>query len=208
MMNQFVFTCLFLLFALLCIGCYTQLGAYEAPRPVRQEAHNRRSQEKVADESGQGEQKPVETTKPKANVEAEANVEDEGYYGHRRPSSDAHTPYDDPYYIWDAYGPQPYLPYPYYDYYAPYEYHYPYGYYGHHYYPDYGGYPRRYDRGDIDYSRRRRQQSYQGHHSGRSSSERPRRSTATGESNRPPAANSSKSSDSRLQKMRRSERRH
>jgi hypothetical protein len=137
-------------------------------------------------------------------VEAEADVEAEGYYGHRKPSADAHAPYNDQYYIWDGYVPQPYLPYPYYD---PYGYDYPYGYYGHHYYPDYGYYPRRYNRGDIDSSRRRRQ-SYRGRDSGRSASERPKRSTETDESKRPPAASSSESPDSRLRKLRRSERRH
>ena len=194
MMSRSVFIVLFLSFALFCIGCYTQLGTYESPLPGRQEAYNQR----------QGEQEPAEL---EPDVEVEADATDDGYYGRRKPGVDAHAPYDDQYYIWDAYSPQPYPPYPYYDFYAPYGYYYPdYGYYGHYYYPNYGYSPRRYNRGDIDNSRRR--QSYRGRNSDRSSSERPKRSTEPEESNRPPAASSSESSDSRLRKMRREKRRH
>ena len=186
MMSRFVFIGLFLSVTLFSIGCYTQLGTYESPLPARQDVNQQ-----------QGEQEPAEP-----DVEAEADAEAEGYYGRRKPGTDAYAPYDDQYYIWDADGPQPYLPYPYYDFYAPYGYYYPdYGYYGHYYYP------RRYDRGDID-TGRRRQQSYRGRNSNRSSSERPKRSTETEESNQPPAASSSESSDSRLRKTRRAKRRH
>jgi hypothetical protein len=184
-----------LLFTILMVaGCYTQLGYYEPSRPVHREAS----------------EPPEEITQPESETEAAPETEseeEEGYYGRRKPGEYDYAPYyDDGYYV--PYAPYPYYypAYPYFGYHSPY---YPYGYhYPRRYYGGYYDYPRHsYHRGDLNFGTRR-SEGYRGVDSHRSSSERPARSQMRGDSKPPPAASPSKSSGSRFQRLRRSERRH
>jgi len=208
MMNKLAFTCALLLITVMFIGCYTQLAYYEAPRPVRQKVYNR--QEEKGIEREQNQQAPAEEVE--GETDSETEPEDEGYYGHRKPTYDEYAPYYDNYY--PAPYPYPYYQpyysaYPYYGYRGPY-----YGYYGdsygHYGYasPHYGGYLRGpYRTGDF-HRNTPRSRSYRGVESRRSSSQRPRRSMENDTSNPPPAASSSKSSGSRFRRLGRSGRRH
>ena len=204
-MNKLVLSVTLLLAVITLAGCYTQMGYYE-PRPSpRQTAyHHQDKGEKV--ESEQEEQGEVEAElKP-------SEVEDEGYYGRRKPSYSYSDRYYRSYDYDDYYPAYPYYYGGYHPLYPYYRYSYPYySYYG--YYPYYGGYgyrPYRYRYstprskiGDLNFGKRR-SQSYRGVRSRHPSSGRLDRSLRKSEESRTPARSSS---ESRRDRSRRSGRR-
>ena len=204
-MNRLVLSITLLLAVIALAGCYTQIGYYEPPHSTLQTSYHHQHKDKKV-ESEQEEQKEVE-------AEGEASeVEDEGYYGRRKPSYSDSDRYYRSYYYDYSYPVYPYYyggyhpRYPYYRYSYPY-----YSYYG--YYPYYGGYryrPSRYGYskprskiGDLNFGKRR-SQSYRGVRSRHPSSSRPDRSLRRSEESKSP---SSSSSESRRDRSRRSGRR-
>ena len=192
-MNRLVLSVTLLLVAITLAGCYTQIGYYE-PRPSARQAsyhHQEKHEHRDGDEKMESEQEEQSEVK----VEREASeVEDEGYYGRRKPGyidSDRYYRsyyYDDYYYpaypyTYGGYHPlYPYYRYSYYPYYRP--------------YPYYGGYryrPYRYGYsmprskiGNLNFGKRR-SQSYRGVRSSQPSSRRSDRSLMKSEENKAPA---------------------
>ncbi len=204
-MNRLVLSITLLLAVITLAGCYTQIGYYEPRSSTRQTAyHHQDKGEKV--ESEQEEQGEVEAElKP-------SEVEDEGYYGHRKPSYSYSDRYYRSYDYDDYYPAYPYYYGGYHPLYPYYRYSYPYySYYG--YYPYYGGYgyrPYRYRYskprskiGDLNFGKRR-SQSYRGVRSRHPSSSRLDKSLRKSEESRTPARSSS---ESRRDRSRRSGRR-
>ncbi len=203
-MNRLVLSVTLLLAVITLAGCYTQIGYYEPRSSTRQTAyHHQDKGEKV--ESEQEEQGEVEAElKP-------SEMEDEGYYGRRKPSYSYSDRYYRSYYYDDYYPAYPsyyggYHPlYPYYRYSYPY-----YSYYG--YYPYYRGYGYRHHRyrystprskiGDLNFGKRR-SQSYRGVRSRHPSSSRLDRSLRKSEERKTPARSSSESRRDRSRRSRR-----
>ena len=196
-MNKLALSATLLLTAVVLAGCYTQIGYYEPRHSTRQTSYHHQDEhqheEKV--ESEREEQKEVE-------AEGEASeVEDEGYYGHRKPSYSYSDRYSRPYYDDYYYPVYPYYYGGYHPLYPYYRYSYPYySYYG--YYPYYGGYGyrsyrHRYSKprskiGDLNFGKRR-SQSYRGVRSRHPSSSRPDRSLRKSEESKSPTRGSSES---------------
>ena len=199
-MNRLALSITLLLALITLVGCYTQVGYYE-PRPLttRQTSYHHQDERQRED----GDEKTESEQESQGEVEAEeepSEVEDEGYYGRRKPSYS----YSDRYYRSDYYDDDYYPVYPsYYGGYHPlypyYRYSYPYySYYG--YYPYYGGYryrPSRYHYStprskirDLNFGKRR-SQSYRGVRSRHPSSSRPDRSLRKSEESKSPTRSSS-----------------
>ena len=202
-MNRLILSVTLLLMVTTLAGCYTQIGHYEPRSLTRQTAYHH--QDERRDEKIESEQE--QQTEVKAE-EKSSEVEDEGYYGRRKPSYIDSNRYYRPHY-YDYYPVYPYYGgyHPLYPYYR-YSY---YPYYGHsHYYGGYGyrsyryRYPKRLSKiGDLDFGKRR-SQSYRGVKYGHPSSRRPGRSLMKSEERKAPARGSS---DSRRDRSRRSGRR-
>ncbi len=209
-MNRLVLSVALLLVMMTFAGCYTQIGYYEPHSPARRTVSHHQDEHRHRD----GDKKIESEQEGHGEVEMEAElseVEDEGYYGRRKPSYIDSSRYYRSYYydyppVYPYYGGYHPL-YPYYRYsYYPY-----YSYYGHYHY--YGGYryrPYRYRSsiprskiGDLNFGKRR-PQSDRGVRSSRSSSSRPSRSMMRGEESKAPARSSS---ESRRDRSRRSGRR-
>ena len=208
--NRFVFSIASLLAVIAFAGCYTQIGYYETPLSTREASYRPQDAHQPAD----GDEKVVPGQEQQGEVEAEGDpseVDDEGYYGRRKPSYS----YSDRYYRSYSYD--------YYDYYPAYPYYYGgyhplYPYYGYSYYPYhsyYGSYryhgyrpyryryPQRTSRiGDLNFGKRR-SQSYRGVRSRHPSSGRPDRSLRKDEENKTPARGSSESRRDRSRRSRR-----
>lgn len=209
-MNRFVLFITFLLAVIAFAGCYTQIGYYE-PRPSVREISSHHQDERRHQD---GDEKMGSEREAEEEVEAKeerSEVDDEGYYGHRKPSYG----YSGRYYRSYSYD--------YYDYYPAYPYYYGgyhplYPYYGYSYYPYhsyYGSYryhgyrpyryryPKRASRiGDLNFGKRR-SQSYRGVRSRHPSSGRPDRSLRKDEGNKAPARGSSESRRDRSRRSRR-----
>ena len=207
-MDRLIFTVTFLLITITLAGCYTQVGYYEPRSSTRQTSYRHQDDRPHRD----GDEKMESEQEEQTEVEAESSeVEDEGYYGRRKPSygysSRYSLPYDYDYYptypYYGGYHPlYPYYGYSYYPYYSSYgNYHY-YGHYGYR-YRRYS-YPKRHSKiGDLNFGKRR-SQSYRGVRSRRPSSRRPDKSLRKSEESRAPARSSS---GSRRDRSRRSGRR-
>ena len=209
-MNRLVLSVTLLLVVITLAGCYTQIGYYESRHPTRQTSYHHQDERQRQD----GDEKMESEHDEQAEVEAESEppeVEDEGYYGRRKPSYIDSDHYYRPYY-YDSYPISPYYGgyhplYPYYGY-SYYPYYSPYGYYRY-----YGGYGYRHHQyryskplskiGDLNFGKRR-SQSYRGVRSGHPSSRRPSRSLMKREESKAPARSSS---GSRYERSRRSGRR-
>ena len=198
-MNRFALSITFLLAIVVLAGCYTQIGYYEPRSSTGQTSYHHQGERRHQD----GDEKMESEQESQGEVEAEeepSEVEDEGYYGRRKPSYSYSDRYYRSYYYDDYYYPVypsyygGYHPlYPYYRYSYPYH-----SYYG--YYPYYGGYryrPSRYRYstprskiGDLNFGKRR-SQSYRGVRSRHSSSSRPDRSLRKSEENKSPTRSSS-----------------
>ncbi len=209
-MNRFVLFITFLLAVIAFAGCYTQIGYYE-PRPSVREISSHHQDERRHQD---GDEKMGSEREAEEEVEAKeepSEVDDEGYYGRRKPSYG----YSGRYYRSYSYD--------YYDYYPAYPYYYGgyhplYPYYGYSYYPYhsyYGSYryhgyrpyryryPQRTSRiGDLNFGKRR-SQSYRGVRSRHPSSGRPDRSLRKDEENKTPARGSSESRRDRSRRSRR-----
>lgn len=209
-MNRFVLFITFLLAVIAFAGCYTQIGYYE-PRPSVREISSHHQDERRHQD---GDEKMGSEREAEEEVEAKeepSQVDDEGYYGRRKPSYG----YSGRYYRSYSYD--------YYDYYPAYPYYYGgyhplYPYYGYSYYPYhsyYGSYryhgyrpyryryPQRTSRiGDLNFGKRR-SQSYRGVRSRHPSSGRPDRSLRKDEENKTPARGSSESRRDRSRRSRR-----
>ncbi|MCZ6676901.1 MAG: hypothetical protein O7E52_06595 [Candidatus Poribacteria bacterium] len=194
-MNKFVFIITSLLIMLTCVGCYTQLGYYEAPRPTRHTSYQRQDRNEKT-EVEQEQPAEIEVEAEASEMDTDTTEEDEGYYGRSKPTYRTYEPYYAPYYYdyypaYPYYGGYYYPAYPHYGYYSPYYYGYGYrrGRYGHHYDGYYHSRP--HSRiGGLHYGRQR-SQSYRGVRSGQPSSSRPGRSAVSGKSSRAPARSSS-----------------
>ena len=208
-MNRLVLSVTLLLTAIVLAGCYTQVGYYESRSPTRQTSYHRQDERRHHD----GDEKVESEQEEQKEVEAEgetSEVEDEGYYGRRKPSYGYSDRYYRSYYYDDYYPVYPYYYggyhplYPYYRYsYYPY-----YSYYGHY----YGGYsyrPYRYRYstprskiGDFNFGKRR-SQNYRGVRSRHPSSRRPSRPLIKSEESKTPARGSSESRRDRSRRSRR-----
>ena len=210
-MNRLVLSVTFLLVIITLAGCYTQISYYEPRSPVRQTSYHHQDEHRHQDGDEKMESKQEEQGEVAAEGEP-SEVEDEGYYGRRKPSygySGRHYRsyyYDDYYPVYPYYygGYHPLYPYyrysyPYYSYYGPYRY---YGGYGYHPYRYRHSTPRS-KIGDLNFGKRRTQ-SYRGVRSRHPSSSRPDRSLRRSEESKSPAPSSS---ESRRDRSRRSGRR-
>lgn len=207
-MNRFVLFITLLLAVIAFTGCYTQLGYYETHTSTRQTSYRHQDvhQREDGDEkvkSGQEQQEEVEAT------EEPSEVDDEGYYGRRKPSYSSPSRYYRPY-SYDYYDYSPVYPYYYGGYHPLYPY-YGYSYYPYHSYYGpyryYGGYryrPYRYGystpRSKIG---KRRSQGYRGVRSSQPSSRRPGKSLMKDEESKTPARSSSESRRDRSRRSRR-----
>ena len=202
-MDRLVLSVTFLLAVIALAGCYTQVGYYEPRHSTRQTSYHHQDEHQRED-GGE---------KVESEEKAQKEVEDEGYYGRRKPSYGYSGRYSRSYY----YGDYSYPVYPYYyggyqPLYPYYRYSYPY-YSSYGYYHYYGGYryrPYRYGYSkprskisDLNFGKRR-SQSYRGVRSRQPSSSRPDRSLRKSEENKSPARGSS---GSRRDRSRRSGRR-
>ena len=210
-MNRLVLSVTLLLAVVTLAGCYTQIGYYE-PRPsARQTSYHHQGKHEHRDgdekmESEQEEQREVEAE------EESSEVEDEGYYGRRKPSYiDSDRYYRSYYYDDYSYPVYPYYYGGYHPLYPYYRYSYPYySYYRS--YPYYGGYryrPYRYGYstprskiGNLNFGKRR-SQSYRGVRSSQPSSRRSDRSLMKSEENKAPARRLPYSRDDRSRRSRR-----
>ena len=206
-MNRLVLSVTLLLVAITFAGCYTQIGYYEPHSPTRQTASHHQDERRHQD----GEKKMESEQEGQGEVAVEeepSEVEDEGYYGRRKPSYIDSDPYYRSY-SYDYYPVYPYYGgyhplYPYYRYsYYPY-----YSYYGHYRSYGYRPYRYRYSRplskiGDLNFGKRR-SQSYRGVRSSQPSSGRPSKPLMKSEESKTPT---SSSSESRRDRSRRSRRR-
>ena len=211
-MNRFVLFITLLLAVIAFTGCYTQLGYYETHTSTRQTSYRHQDvhQREDGDEkvkSGQEQQEEVEAT------EEPSEVDDEGYYGRRKPSYSSPSRYYRPY-SYDYYDYSPVYPY----YYGGYHPLYPY--YGYSYYPyhsyyggyHYGGYryrPYRYGYstprskiGNLNFGKRR-SQGYRGVRSSQPSSRRSDKSLMKDKERKAPARSSSESRRDRSRRSRR-----
>ncbi len=209
-MNRLALSITLLLAIIALAGCYTQIGYYEPRSSTRQTSYHHQDEHQREDED----EKMESEREPQEEIETEgelSEVENEGYYGRRKPSYS----YSDRYYR--SYYNNNYPAYPYYyggyhPLYPYYRYSYPY-YSSYGYYPYYGGYryrPYRYRYstprskiGDLNFGKRR-SQSYRGVRSHHSSSRRLDKSLRKSEESRTPARSSS---ESRRDRSRRSGRR-
>ena len=209
-MNRLALSITLLLAVVVLAGCYTQIGYYEPRYSTRQTSYHHQDEHRRED----GDEKMESEQEKQGEVEAErdsSEMEDEGYYGRRKPSysySDRYyRPYYDDYYpVYPQYYSGYHPLYPYYRYSYPY-----YSYYG--YYPYYGSYgyrPYRYRYskprskiGDLNFGKRR-SQSYRGVRSRHPSSSRTDRSLRKSEESKSPTRGSS---ESRRDRSRRSGRR-
>ena len=212
-MNRLVLSVTFLLVAITLAGCYTQIGYYEPRHSTRQTSYHHQDEHRRED----GDEKVKSEQEKQGEVEAEedsSEVEDEGYYGRRKPSYGYSDRYYRPYY-YDYYNDSPVYPYYYGGYHPLYPYYgysyYPYhSYYGHYRY--YGGYryrPYRYGYstprskiGNLNFGKRR-SQSYRGIRSGQPSSRRSDRSLMKDEESKTPARSSFESRRDRSRRSRR-----
>ena len=205
-MNKLALSITLLLAVTALAGCYTQVGYYEPRHSSRQTSYHHQHKDKKV-ESEQEEQKEVEAE------EEPSEVEDEGYYGRRKPSYGYSDRYYRSYYYDDYYYPTyPYYYGGYHPLYPYYRYSYPsYSYYGRsRYYGGYGYRPYRYRYstprskiGDLNFGKRR-SQSYRGVRSRHPSSSRSDRLLRKREENKSPTRSSS---GSRRERSRRSGRR-
>ena len=210
-MNRLVLSITLLLAVIALAGCYTQIGYYE-PRPsTRQTSYHHQDEHRHQD--GDEKMEPKQEEQGEVEVEREtAEMEDEGYYGRRKPSYSYSDRYSRSYYYDDYYYPvYPYYYggyhplYPYYRYsYPSYSYYRPYRYYG-----GYGYRPYRYRYstprskiGDLNFGKRR-SQSYRGIRSRHPSSSRPDRSLRKSEESKSPTRSSSGSRRDRSRRSRR-----
>ena len=206
-MNRLVLSVALLLVVITFAGCYTQIGYYEPRSSTRQTASHHQDERRHQD--GHKKMESEQEGQGEVAVEEEpSEVEDEGYYGRRKPSyidSDRYYrsySYDD-YPVYPYYGGYHPL-YPYYRYsYYPY-----YSYYGHYRSYGYRPYRYRYSRplskiGDLNFGKRR-SQSYRGVRSSQPSSRRPSKPLMKSEESKTPT---SSSSESRRDRSRRSRRR-
>ena len=211
-MNRLALSIALLLAVITLAGCYTQIGYYEPRHSTRQTAYHHQDEHQRED----GDEKVESEEKAQKEVEAEgkpSEVEDDGYYGRRKPSYSYSNRYSRSYYYDDSYYPvYPYYYSGYHPLYPYYRYSYPYyssyGYY--HYYGGYGYRPYRYGYSkprskisDLNFGKRR-SQSYRGVRSRHPSSSRPDRSLRRSEESKSPARSSS---GSRRDRSRRSGRR-
>ena len=207
-MNRLVLSVTLLLIVVVLAGCYTQIGYYEPRSPTRQTSYHHQDEHRHQD--GDEKMESEQEEQGEVAVEGEpSEVEDEGYYGRRKPSDGYSDRYYRSYYYDDYYPTYPYYYGGYHPLYPYYRYSYPY--YGHHHY--YGGYgyrPYRYRYskprskiGDLNFGKRR-SQSYRGVRSRRPSSSRPDRSLRKSEESQSPAPGLS---ESRRDRSRRSGRR-
>ncbi len=194
-MNRLVLTVISLLIAVTLAGCYTQIGYYEPRSPTRQPSYHHQDERRHQDEDEKMESEQEEQGEVAAEGEP-SELEDEGYYGRRKPSygySDRYyrSYYDDDYYsVYPYYGGyHPLYPYYRYSYYPYYSYYGPYHYYGYH--PYRYRYSKRLSKIDDLHFGKRRSQSYRGVRSGHPSSRRPGRSLREGEESQAPARSSS-----------------
>ena len=210
-MNRLVLSITLLLAVIFLAGCYTQIGYYEPRHSTRQTSYHHRDEHRHQD--GDEKMEPKQEEQGEVEAEGEASeVEDEGYYGRRKPSYSYSDRYYRSYYYDDYYPVYPYYYggyhplYPYYRYsYPSYSYYRPYRYYGGY---GYRPYRSRYSTprskiGDLNFGKRR-SQSYRGIRSRHPSSSRPDRSLRQREESKSPARGSS---DSRRDRSRRSRRR-
>ena len=206
-MNRLVLSGILLLVAIVLAGCYTQIGYYE-PRPsVRQTSYHHQEEREHRDRDEKMESEPEEQGEFGSDA---SGVEDEGYYGRRKPSYIDADRYYRSYHYDDYYPVYPYYYggyhplYPYYRY-SYYPYH---SYYGHyHYYGSYRYRPYRYSKsrskiGDLNFGKRR-SQNYRGVRSSQPSPRRSDRSLKSEEGKAPARS----SPDSRRDRSRRSRRR-
>ena len=209
-MNRFVLSVTFLLVAVTLAGCYTQIGYYEPRSPTRQTSYHHQDEH----QHGDGDKKMGSEHKKREEVEAEgepSEVEEEGYYGRRKPSYGYSDRYYRSYYYDDHYSVYPYYYGGYHPLYPYYRYSYPY-YSSYGYYRYYGGYgyrPYRYRYstprskiGDLNFGKRR-SQSYRGVRSRHPSSSRPDRSLRKSEENKSPTRSSSEPRRDRSRRSRR-----
>ena len=211
-MNRLVLAITLLLAVIALAGCYTQVGYYE-PRSLTTRQTSYHHQDKHQREDGDEKMESEQEEQKEVEAEGEASeVEDEGYYGRRKPSysysgrSYRSYYYDDYYPVYPHYYGGYHPLYPYYRYSYPY-----YSSYGYsHYYGGYGYRPCRssYSKprskiSDLNFGKRR-SQSYRGVGSRHPSSRPPDRSLRKSEESKPPARSSS---GSRRDRSRRSGRR-
>lgn len=210
-MNRLILSITLLLAIIALAGCYTQIGYYEPRHSTRETSYHHQNEHQREDgdkkvESEQEEHKEVE-------AEGEASeVEDEGYYGRRKPSYSYSDRYYRSYYYDDYYYPTyPYYYGGYHPLYPYYRYSYPYySYYGRYrYYGGYGYRPYRYGYSkprskisDLNFGKRR-SQSYRGVRSRHPSSSRPDRSLRKSEESKAPTRGSSESRRDRSRRSRR-----
>ena len=202
-MNRLILSVTLLLVAVALVGCYTQIGYYEPRSSTRQTSYHHQ------DGDAKMESKQEEQGEVAAEAES-SEVEDEGYYGRRKPSYGYSNRYYQSYYYDDYYPVYPYYYggyqplYPYYGY-SSYPY---YSYYGHYHNYRYRPYQYRYSKPrskirDLNFGKRR-SQSYRGVRSGHPSSRRPDKSLMNSKESQTPAPSSS---GSRRDRSRRSGRR-
>ena len=209
-MNGLVLSVTLLLVVIALAGCYTQIGYYEPRSLTRQTSYHHQDERQHQDGDEKIESEQEQQTEVKAE-EKPSQVEDEGYYGRRKPSYIDSNRYYQPYYH-DYYPVYPYYYGGYHPLYPYYRYSYPYySYYGHsHYYGGYGYRPYRYRYskplskiGDLRFGKRR-SQSYRGVRSGHPSSRHRGKSLMKSRDGKTPARSSS---ESRRDRSRRSGRR-
>ena len=212
-MNRLVLSVTLLLTAIVLAGCYTQIGYYEPRHSTRQTSYRHQDEHQRED----GDEKVKSGQEQQAEAEAKgapSEVDDEGYYGRRKPSYIDSDRYYRSYY-YDHYDYSPVYPYYYGGYHPLYPYYgysyYPYhSYYGHYRY--YGGYRYRPYRhgystprskiGNLNFGKRR-SQSYRGVRSGQPSSRRSDKSLMKDEESKTPARGSSESRRDRSRRSRR-----
>ena len=214
-MNRFALSITLLLAVITLAGCYTQVGYYEPRSSTRGTSYHHQDEHRRED----GDEKMESEQESQGEIEAEgeaSEMEDEGYYGRRKPSygySDRYSDryyrsyyYDDYYYpVYPSYYGGYHPLYPYYRYsYPSYSYYRPYRHYG-----GYGYRPYRYRYstprskiGDLKFGKRR-SQSYRGVRSRHPSSSRPDRSLRNSEESKAPARSSSGSRRDRSRRSRR-----
>ena len=207
-MNRLVLSVTLLLIVVVLAGCYTQIGYYEPRSPTRQTSYHHQDERRHQDGDEKMESKQEEQGEVAAEGEP-SEMEDEGYYGSRKPSYGYSNRYYRSYYYDDYYSVYPYYYggyhplYPYYRYSDPYYGHYHY-YGGYRYRPYRYRYPKPRSRiGNLNFGKRR-SQSYRGVRSGHSSSRRPDKSLIKSKEGQGPAP---RSSESRRDRSRRSGRR-